>query len=668
MVKWIWFWLCVGSPLSLWAQQTEVAQVPKDLPTVDPQEEPLAVLNLRATKGAAAGYVADSACRLCHAPIYDSYQDVGMAQSFASPANVREIERFGETYYHEPTQRYYRIDKDGEKLVFHRYMKDEDGKSINAFETEIAWVMGSGNRARSYLYRNNWGELYMLPLGWYSEDDMWEMSPGFEFEDQMGILRPIRRQCMFCHNALPEVPAGSDVHWGDHRFPESLPQGTGCQRCHGPGADHIRAVLRGKSLPDIRSQIVNPAKLTPEKRDSVCFQCHMLPAVSMVGTRRFDRFDYSFRPGELISDYMLHVEVGIEGVAKEDFFEINHHGYRFWQSACYQESDGALACISCHDPHVKPTSANFRNKVSQVCRDCHAQDVEQHKLAVEANTDCTPCHMPTRRTLDVVHVTMTDHRIAKGPFDQAALVAPVEKKAPVIVEMELLPFGDPPSGPLAEMYRIITTFRNGFQSDALPVMARLLSQQRPTSVQPYLDFGDKLNQAREFAAAEHTARLILKKRADFYPALDILGVSLLAQGKKAAARDIFLRSLELHETPQTHYNLALTLISLGKHEQAMTHLDRAIDMRFNLHAAWLYRGRLFKKQGDLAKARDQLKRALEIEPTYTAAYGELIAVLRALDQQQEAARYLALGLRVAKQPDALQALAPKPNHESGDDR
>ena len=315
----------------------------------DTPKDPLSLLGWRATEGAAAGYVEDKACSTCHMELYLSYQHVGMSQSFKRPGEAKVIEEFGKEFYHEPSQRYYRIDKDGDKMSFKRYQRDNKGQEINIFETPIHWVMGSGNRARSYLYRTDWGEMYMLPLGWYSEDKVWGMSPGFEDKNHLGVLRRIQRECMFFHNALPEVPENSDVHWNVHQFPEELPQGTGCQRCHGPGAEHIRAGLTGQPHEVIRSKIVNPAKLPVEERDSVCFQCHMLPAVSMIGARRFDRKDYDYRPGQKLSKYLLHVETDEEGESREERFEINHHGYRFWQSKCFKESEGKLACISCHN-------------------------------------------------------------------------------------------------------------------------------------------------------------------------------------------------------------------------------------------------------------------------------------------------------------------------------
>ena len=57
--------------------------------------------------------------------------------------------------------------------------------------------------------------------------------------------RRVRRECMFCHNAYPDVPAGSDVYGARPAYPSELPQGIGCQRCYGPGSGHVGQALSG---------------------------------------------------------------------------------------------------------------------------------------------------------------------------------------------------------------------------------------------------------------------------------------------------------------------------------------------------------------------------------------------------------------------------------------
>ena len=68
---------------------------------------------------------------------------------------------------------------------------------------------------------------------------------------------------MFCHNGIPQIPAGNEAPDSDPVFTGDLPEGIDCQRCHGPGGDHIRTVRNRASKPaDVRASIVNPARLS----------------------------------------------------------------------------------------------------------------------------------------------------------------------------------------------------------------------------------------------------------------------------------------------------------------------------------------------------------------------------------------------------------------------
>lgn len=620
-------------------------------------EPALARLGLRASTGAAAGYVADSGCRTCHASLYDSFQHVGMAQALRRPAEARPIEAFGREFFHAPSQRYYAIRREGDRLVFRRHQLDTEGQPINVFEIEIDWVLGSGNRARSYLFQTAWGELYEVPLGWYSESGSWDMSPGFESHDHPGLGRRVQRQCLFCHNAYPEVASGTDVAWRPHRFPAELPQGIGCQRCHGPGAAHIQAALESAETETITGHIVNPRKLPAAERDSVCFQCHMLPAVAVIGLRRFDRTDYSFRPGERLSDYLVHVEIDEEGVAREDRFEINHHGYRLWQSTCFQESAGQLTCISCHDPHRKPASAEFRARVATVCRDCHGDWSAHEPATPAAAAGCVTCHMPTRRTRDVILVTMTDHRIARGPFDPAALVAPLARSEPVITGLHLLPFGQPPRGDTGELYRLAAGLKAYPATGLVEATGASLARSAPAQPQPHLLLLEAQLKRQQFAEAERTARSLLALHPELPQAIGWLGIALVGQGRHAEAIETLRRALALEPAPEMHYNLALAAFGTGRHELAAQQLDAALELRPQFPEAWKYRGRVEVERGNLEAARAALVRSLEIDPSHTASYTDLVKLLRRLGQHREAERYLEVGRRTVADPAKLRPLA-----------
>ncbi|WP_394201577.1 tetratricopeptide repeat protein [Shewanella waksmanii] len=625
-------------------------------------DDPLAKLAVHAYDGAAKNYVDNQACATCHAKLFNSYQDVGMARSFSHPSDAILMERFGEEFYHTASDRYYRIDKQQQQLIFHRYQKDNQGNKINHFSTHIDWILGSGYRARSYLYQNEAGELFMLPLGWYAQTQQWGMSPGFETKHHFGVQRQVKRECMFCHNAYPDVAEGSDAPFAAHHFPTQLPQGTGCQRCHGPGAEHIRAALQAKPLTTIHANIVNPTKLPPQQRDSVCFQCHMLPAVSMVGIRDFDAATYSFKAGESLNDYLQHVEVTNKDKVEHGQFEINHHGYRFWQSECYQQSQGELACISCHDPHVKPEPQAFRAQVSQTCQQCHQRIETKHPAlnehkAINASSDCVSCHMPTRRTQDVVEVTMTDHKIARGPFDQAALVAPTSKQDPVITDVNLLPFGEMPSELESKLVRAITVLRTKANAAATDSLKTILVQNTVNSFVPYVDLLEAEVKLGRYQGAINTAKHILNQPdAPQFTTLSSLGIALLASGQTQQAIKVLRHTITLGNDPKNNYNLGVALMSQQQYSEAQTQFEYALALRENMHSAWLFLGKAHLAQNQNAEAVNTMKRALAIAPDYEKAYVELVQLLLSQQQLSEAKRYLNQGMKSAETTAELQVL------------
>ena len=156
--------------------------------------DPLREAGISVTSGAAPGYVEDQTCSLCHDEIWESYQDVAMAQSFFRPSADKVIEVFdGDPVFHAELQRFYEMRFDDGRYLFRRYQLDEEGAEINLFVVEVDWILGSGKHSRTYVYQTDMGELYQLPLAWYTQTQSWAMAPGFELPQHSGIARPVPR-------------------------------------------------------------------------------------------------------------------------------------------------------------------------------------------------------------------------------------------------------------------------------------------------------------------------------------------------------------------------------------------------------------------------------------------------------------------------------------------
>ena len=287
----------------------------------------LAEFGISLSDGAAPGYVPDEACAQCHREIFDSFMQVGMGNAFMRPRAEVFIEDFQDNHYHhEPSQRHYEMMREGDRLFFRRYQLDDTGQEIHIFEEEVDWILGSGYTSRSYLFQTEVGELYQLPIAWYSQTNSWGISPGYDTPYHLGVTRPVRRECMFCHNSYPNVPTGNDTPLEPHLYPHDMAEGLGCQRCHGPGGEHTRiSIAEPINYEAIRTSIVNTDGSDTEALNGVCYQCHMQPTVAIPGTRHLGRTDYSFEAGDPLADYIIYVDIEVEDEDRSERFEINHH-------------------------------------------------------------------------------------------------------------------------------------------------------------------------------------------------------------------------------------------------------------------------------------------------------------------------------------------------------
>src|ERR1043165_4654296 len=482
--------------------------------------------------------VPDAQCTPCHQNIAHTFHDVGMSKSFYRPRQDDVIEDFSKLpFKHAKSGDVLELRWRDGRLLFRR----QRGASV--FEQPVDWILGSGHHARTYLYQTPNGELYQLPLAWYTQTKEWGMAPGYDRRDHEGVLRRARHECLFCHNAYPAVSA---TYWSNQTFPKNLPEGIGCQRCHGPGSEHVALASAGADNAQVRAAIVNTGR-----RTDVCYECHMQPSVAIPGIRRFGRDIYSYRPGQPLHDYLLRVDIVVAEIPRPDRFEINHHPYRLEQSRCFRESGGKLSCLSCHDPHRKTAD------VSPVCMQCHAK-------AHRAGENCASCHMPKRRTQDVVRVTMTDHRI--GIYrDLPALLSPRAERDPIIKDIE----ADDP------LYRAVAGVRAG-SAPAARQLKKWPARNPPAEGEPYFDLASAQLRQKRYADVEKTARLILARAPGHPLALEWLGLARVNQGFREDGVALLRKAAALDpQRAETQYNLGLHTTG----DEAIQAFERAV-------AAW----------------------------------------------------------------------------------
>jgi hypothetical protein len=351
------------------------------------------LLILAASAAVSSAETGSAACAACHPAIYKSYMRTPMATSSGrvGAGGFQETFERGE-FSHALSGVSYRVYRDGNHPLF-SFDFSAAGTRIHGTRP-LEYFIGSGAVGRSYLFSVE-GFLYQAPVSYYSAESRWDLSPGYERYDRLYLSRPVEAACLQCHASRLQPVAGTQNGFATIPFLEG---GVACERCHGPGEEHLRG-----------GGIVNPAKLAPARRDSVCAQCHLS------GVARIEHGHY--QPGGLLSD---HMSVFVWSSASAEM-KVTSHFEKLAQSRCKAVSGDKLWCGSCHDPHSLPPEAEKINHFRQKCEQCHVCR-EKPALRVLQGNNCLACHMPKNPVIDVEHAVYTDHSIprrAGAPLRQA---------------------------------------------------------------------------------------------------------------------------------------------------------------------------------------------------------------------------------------------------------
>lgn len=354
-------------------------------------------------------FVGSAACASCHASIYASHIKTAhyLDSRPASASAIKGSFRYGYN-----------------RFVYNDYMavqlEKKDGRFYqtalfngNVLESEaFAIVIGSGRKGQTYLYWDS-DRLFQLPVSYYVPLKTWCNSPGYP-AGMAYFGKQIPGQCIECHGTYAKTEAVEGQ--GTVFDSASILYGIDCERCHGPGSEHVAwhtahpGELTGRF-------IVNAAHLRRQQRLDACALCHS-------GRRQEFRPSFSFRVGDVLDSFST-ATYDTTSTANLDV-----HGNQYGlltESKCFRSSD-KLDCQSCHDPHT--------NEYGQVavysarCMNCH-NGVALHSCSMpevqrmKAPVNCIDCHMPAlpsnKITLQIdgqdqpVHDLVRTHKVAIYP-------------------------------------------------------------------------------------------------------------------------------------------------------------------------------------------------------------------------------------------------------------
>jgi predicted CXXCH cytochrome family protein len=437
---------------------------------------------------------------------------------------------------------------------------------------------------------------------------------------------------------------------------------VGCEACHGPGSTHVE-LAKSAAAADQRlaanagfnRRLPSPSERawsfdsgkpiaelsTPQVSDEteICAPCHSRRAdLGGASTTYHDRYRLAVLEEDLYFD---------DGQIKDEVFVYGS----FLQSKMYA---AGVVCSDCHDAH----SAKLRAEGNALCGRCHRADVydapQHHFHATGAEGSlCTDCHMPERTYM--VNDERADHRFGiPRPALSAKIGAPDactachQRKDAAWADRQIAQHFETRSDHVfAEALDTARDQRPGGEPELIELVA--------AGTGPAIVRATALIELRNLSSPSLPA-LLMRAANDASP--------IVRRAVATAARDLppeqrveivrpllrdAIRSVRIEAVPAL----------LGVHAGSWTSGDRAAlksateeyleSKLFNSGrgAGLVDLAQAAMLAGDSEGAEDTLREALDVDPTFTAAYVNLADLYRSRERDEDAEAILRKGLRVA---------------------
>ncbi len=323
-----------------------------------------------ASTAKAAHYVGSQACEKCHDQIYDHWKRTPMANVVRDPREHPDA-----------------IIPDLATNNVAKFTKDQ-----------VAFVYGSIWKQR---YFTKIGDDYFpLPVQWEVNNHKWSKyfaGPKADwwtkFYPPDNMKRPTGPTCDGCHSVGYDIHTKQVAEWN-----------VGCERCHGPGSEHVAHPLR--------DNIVNPEHMNYVAASDTCIQCHSQgrPLTSPIEGKYYD-WPVGYQVGLKLQDFW---KLEDHTLAETNFYYFadgtahknRMQGNDFMQSVMYRRG---ITCFDCHDVHGTNNYAQLREPADKLCLECHGPlspngprtaTLEEHTHHKDGSTgsQCVACHMPAIET------------------------------------------------------------------------------------------------------------------------------------------------------------------------------------------------------------------------------------------------------------------------------
>jgi len=310
-------------------------------------------------------FVGSAACEKCHESIYQRWRKTPMANVVRDP-------------------------KEHPEAIIPDFSKSDP--LVDFTTSDIALVYGSKWKQR--YFKKVGDDYYVLPAQWdvthhqwrpyHVKDDWW--APLYPPENSK---RPTSALCDGCHSVNYDINTKTVTEWN-----------VGCEKCHGPGSEHVKHPTA--------FNIINTARQGYVAANDVCIQCHSQgrPPGNPIGGKYYD-WPVGYDVTRKLSDFWKLEEHKLGETTFTHFADGTAHKNRM-QGNDYVTSlmyTHGVTCSTCHDTHGTDNSANLRKPANVLCLDCHGPTSPNgpHAPTLEAHShhktdspggSCIACHMP----------------------------------------------------------------------------------------------------------------------------------------------------------------------------------------------------------------------------------------------------------------------------------
>jgi tetratricopeptide (TPR) repeat protein len=662
------------------------------------------------------GYLGPQACAACHARRVAEFQTTSHFRA-CRPARVGEMPPGfdpgrGNYATRDPAVRF-EMTRTGDEFLLTALRPKPTGEERTSSRIDL--VYGAA-RADEVFFSWRGEGLYELPVVWLHPLDRWGNS-SINPHGKGDFAREATVRCVECHNTwLAHVPGTPN----EYRH-EGAVLGVTCERCHGPGREHVAAsrkgaraaagiapscdkgaraaagiapscekgaraaagiapscekgaraaagIAPGRAGPeaDTGLAVVNPAHLTRERQLEVCTQCH--------GNATRPRGPaFSYRPGQPLEAFF---RIAVSKYPEND--HVANQVKYLRQSKCFQKSD-TLTCTTCHNPHRQTAGLAGR-----ACLKCHrpADCGEQERLPAAVRGNCVGCHMPAHIWMNVHFHTGDDqyvppirrsqHRIAVYPeARQEVLLAWYEAQKDEASRLEaerlkgsLLAHWLGEAARYRREYRFLAAIgatREAMRLSPAPATRDQLRELVAIQAGLDADLAEGLHQVEErrFPEAIETLTRILAVKPDLAVAHGKLGTVYAITGRSEAAAE-HLRSVARCDPDDPYGFMMLGWLAYlqGRPEEAVEAYHRAEEIDPWSAQVQYHLGLALTRLERWAEAAESFRRVLVVAPQHAGGCQGLAHALRRQGQATEAVRFARRAARLSnfQNADVLLSLA-----------